>query len=169
MKTYKCHKTVKAFKISKIEPARAGEHRLSSAEGDQVLVMQAWLDKHNPAVGGYFVVYKDGYESYSPAESFEDGYDEQKTGMSFGDAIEQLKSGYLVARSGWNGKDMFLLLVPGSRFQVNRHPLLGIFPEGTAVDYCPHIDMKTADGKIVPWSATQTDVLADDWLIVDPQ
>jgi hypothetical protein len=45
-------------------------------------------------------------------------------------------------------------------------PLLGIYPEGTVIDYCPHIDMRTADGKIVPWLASQTDVLADDWASV---
>lgn len=87
--------------------------------------------------------------------------------ISFGGALELLKSGKKVARSGWNGKGMFLFLVPGSTFKVNRPPLLGIYPEGTEINYCPHIDMRTADGKIVPWLASQTDVLADDWMIVD--
>ena len=87
--------------------------------------------------------------------------------FDFGSALEILKSGGRVARSGWNGKGMFLFLVPGSVFKVNRPPLLGIYPEGTEIDYCPHIDMKTADGKVVPWLASQTDVLAEDWLRVD--
>jgi hypothetical protein len=68
---------------------------------------------------------------------------------------------------GWNGKRMFLFLVPGSTFKVNRPPLLGIYPEGTEINYHAHIDMRTADGKIVPWLASQTDLLADDWSIVD--
>lgn len=84
----------------------------------------------------------------------------------FGVALFWLKNGNKVARAGWNGKGMFLFLVPGSTFKVNRPPLLGIYPEGTSIDYCPHIDMKTADGKIVPWLASQTDVLAEDWHIV---
>jgi len=84
---------------------------------------------------------------------------------TFGDAIAALKEGKRVARSGWNGKGMFLFLVPGSTFKVNRPPLLGIYPEGTEINYCPHIDMKTADGKVVPWLASQTDVLAEDWSI----
>ena len=84
--------------------------------------------------------------------------------MNFGRALEILKTGGKVARQGWNGKGMFLFLVPGSTFVVNRAPLLGIYPEGTQVDYCPHIDMKTADNKVVPWLASQTDVLAEDWL-----
>jgi len=86
--------------------------------------------------------------------------------MNFGQALEVLKTGGKVSRDGWNGKGMFLFLVPGSRFTVNRAPLLGIYPEGTVIDYCPHIDMKTADGKIVPWLASQTDVLAEDWDVV---
>ena len=86
--------------------------------------------------------------------------------MTFGSALTQLKAGSKVAREGWNGKGMFIFLVPGSTFTVNRAPLLGIYPEGTEINYCPHIDMRTADGKIVPWLASQTDVLADDWVVV---
>lgn len=86
--------------------------------------------------------------------------------MDFGDAVKALKMGFKVAREGWNGKDMFLFLVPGSTFQVSRPPLLGIYPEGTEINYLPHVDMKTADGKVVPWLASQTDILATDWGIV---
>ena len=87
--------------------------------------------------------------------------------MNFGSALQALKNGQKVAREGWNGKGMFLFLVPGSVFKVNRAPLLGIYPEGTEINYCPHIDMKTADEKIVPWLASQTDVLAEDWCVVE--
>lgn len=86
--------------------------------------------------------------------------------MNFGQALEALKAGEKVSRSGWNGKGMFLFLVPGSTFQVNRPPLLGIYPEGTTIDYRPHIDMKDSEGKVVPWLASQTDILADDWGVV---
>lgn len=91
----------------------------------------------------------------------------EKQNFDFGRALACLKDGLKVAREGWNGKGMFLFLVPGSRFQVNRPPLLGIYPEGTVIDYHSHIDMKTADNQIVPWLASQTDVLANDWLIVE--
>lgn len=83
--------------------------------------------------------------------------------MDFGDAVRALKAGEKVARAGWNGKGMFLFLVPGSTFTVNRPPLLGIYPEGTQIKYHAHIDMKTATGEVVPWLASQTDVLAEDW------
>lgn len=86
--------------------------------------------------------------------------------MNFGQALEALKEGKKVSRSGWNGKGMFLFLVPGSTFTVNRAPLLGIYPEGTVIDYCPHVDMRTADGKIVPWLCAQTDMLAEDWDVI---
>jgi len=87
--------------------------------------------------------------------------------VEFGQALSLLKSGGRVRRKGWNGRGMFIFLVPGSVFQVNRPPLLGIYPEGTTVEYCPHVDMKTADGKVVPWLASQTDILAEDWEEVD--
>ena len=86
--------------------------------------------------------------------------------MNFGKALEAMEVGSKVARVGWNGKGMFLFLVPGSRFQVNRSPLLGIFPEGTFINYHAHVDMKTAQGDIVPWLCSQTDMLAKDWEIV---
>lgn len=87
--------------------------------------------------------------------------------MDFGKALELIKAGKRVARSGWNGKGMFVFLVPGSTFMVNRPPLLGIYPEGTEINYHAHIDMRTADGQVVPWLASQTDVLAEDWQEVE--
>lgn len=86
--------------------------------------------------------------------------------MTFSEALERIKQGDRVARLGWNGRGMFIFLVPGSTFQVNRPPLLGIYREGTEITYGSHIDMRTADNKIVPWIASQTDLLADDWLVV---
>jgi hypothetical protein len=115
---------------------------------------------------GYKVVYPDGYVSWSPPEAFEEAY--RLSGeMNFGHALEMLKRGHKVARAGWNGKGMFLFLVPGSTFKVNRPPLLGIYPEGTEVNYHAHIDMKTADGQVVPWLCSQTDALAEDWCLVE--
>lgn len=83
--------------------------------------------------------------------------------MDFETMLPFVKTGARARRAGWNGKDMFIFLVPGSHFTVNRPPLLGIYPEGTEIDYHAHIDMRTADGQIVPWLASQTDILADDW------
>lgn len=86
--------------------------------------------------------------------------------MNFSEALIEIKQGKKVTRIGWNGADMFVFLVPGSSFTVDRPPLLGIYPAGTKIDYLPHIDMKTVPGPIVPWLASQTDLLANDWMVV---
>lgn len=83
--------------------------------------------------------------------------------LDFGDVVRGLKAGKRFARQGWNGRDMFIFLVPGSRFKVSREPLLSILGEGTEVDYHGHVDMRTANGQIVPWLCSQTDMLAEDW------
>ena len=86
--------------------------------------------------------------------------------MTFSEALERIKEGQRLARAGWNGKGMFVFLVNGSTFEVNRMPLLGMYPAGTIINYHAHIDMRTADGTIVPWLASQTDLLAEDWIAV---
>lgn len=67
---YVCHKEVGALKILGI--SLDGE--LGFEGGQFKLMSREWLDKHNPEVGGYYIVYKDGYESFSPAQAFEEGY-----------------------------------------------------------------------------------------------
>lgn len=80
---YQCHKKVHAFKITKIVIDGEGENRetdgtalLHHEEGYfmPVKVSAEYMHKHKPQVGGYYVVYEDGYLSFSPAEAFEDGY-----------------------------------------------------------------------------------------------
>ena len=129
--------------------------------------------KHGRNVGGdktgdgYEVTYEGGYQAWSPKEAFESAY-RPVDGLTFGLAIEALKLGKKIARAGWNGKGMFIFLIPGSTFLVNRAPLLGIFPEGTEVNYRPHIAMKDAQGSISEWTpAAGNDVLAEDWKIVE--
>ena len=129
----------------------------------------------NGTDSGYLVEYLDGgqandsrhlgYISWSPEAVFRKSY-RPVDGMTFGPALEALKLGKKVARAGWNGKGMFLFLVPGSTFKVNRPPLLGIYLEGTEINYHAHIDMKTADNKVVPWLCSQTDMLAEDWVVM---
>lgn len=86
--------------------------------------------------------------------------------MDFGAALQALRDGERVARDGWNGKGMWLVLVPGSTITVEAgRPVGDAAPDliGQQVEYRPHIDMYTADGQLVPWHATQSDLLADDW------
>jgi len=75
---YQCHKKVWAFKIFNILE-RKGEdgyvyYVLSDGASAVIYVSKEYVEKHNPKVGGYYVRYQDGYESYSPAGAFENGY-----------------------------------------------------------------------------------------------
>lgn len=86
--------------------------------------------------------------------------------LNFGQALEHLKAGGRVARVGWNGKGMWLALQKGYPDGVpinkNTAEATGV-PEGTVCKFLPYIIMKTATGEFVPWLASQTDVLAEDW------
>ncbi len=87
--------------------------------------------------------------------------------FDFGIALHHLRQGRKVTRDGWNGKDMFVFLVQGSKFQVSRAPLNQFYPDGTEVEYRPHLDMRYADGTIGVWLASQSDMLMDDWRVVE--
>lgn len=114
---------------------------------------------------GYTVVYPDGYTSWSPAAAFEDAY-RQCDAMPFGLALEALKKGLKVGRSGWNGKGMWLALIAGENWGIGGHAPYDT-PGAAHINHLPFIGMKTADDKFVPWLASQTDMLADDWSIVE--
>lgn len=73
MPQYQSHKTVRAMKIAAIEWT-AGGARLRSQDGTEIAVDASYMTKHQPKVGGYLVMYDDGYMSWSPSEAFEAGY-----------------------------------------------------------------------------------------------
>ncbi|MGL1921972.1 MAG: DUF2829 domain-containing protein [Hyphomicrobiales bacterium] len=100
------------------------------------------------------------YKTYDEADA-------PHTDLTFGAALEMLKQGAKIARTGWNGSGMFVYLVDGSQFTVNRAPLNKIYPEGTEINYRPHMDIKTADGSCGTWAPSNSDTLAEDWLIVE--
>ena len=89
--------------------------------------------------------------------------------MDFGYALNALREGKKVSRPGWNGKGMFLFYNPGSSVEVSAgRPLASAFPVGTKCTMLPYIMMKTASRglEFVPWLASQTDILADDWMMI---
>lgn len=99
--------------------------------------------------------------------------------MKFGEAFEALKGGKSISRSGWNGKGMFIYLNKGSR-DVSGKDEVGIenvegvpfylFEMGDTgtVTRLPNVNMKTATGSTVTgWLASQTDLFAEDWGIVE--
>ncbi|MEN6536664.1 MAG: DUF2829 domain-containing protein [Bryobacteraceae bacterium] len=110
---------------------------------------------------GYAVKYPDGYISWSPKDVFDAAYrasegDDQA--LNFGDAIHFLKKGEKLARAGWNGKGMWL--------EMQR-------PDENSKMTLPYVylnypcDSIHTPGARVPWLASQTDMLAEDWLIVE--
>lgn len=128
---------------------------------------------------GYLVEYTDGgkpnhqdhkgYISWSPKKQAEAAYQDVSQGVSFGHAIDLLKDGRKVARKGWNVKSMWVILTPG-RTVENLEPNSFYDKCGfqAPVDICAHIDMKAADGSmVVGWLASQTDMLANDWVLVE--
>lgn len=81
--------------------------------------------------------------------------------MNFGQAIEHLKGGKRVSRSGWNGKGMWIALVPANQWGLGSSQQ---YDSGhISSRLLPWIGMRTADGAFVPWLASQTDILAEDW------
>jgi len=111
--------------------------------------------------------------------------------LSFGHAIEALKQGKRVARQGWNGKGMFIFMRPADQLNVEfvvdkvkslpksvkDYYLNDIIDENgervpvaedDVVQFTAYLCLKAADGTIVNgWLATQTDILAEDWTIID--
>jgi hypothetical protein len=108
---------------------------------------------------GYKVTYEDGYISWCPKDVFEKAY-RRIDNMTFGLAIEALKKGNAVCRKGWNGKNMWLVLVKPSDYTVD------CVRSGNC-EICHWIGMKTADDKFIPWLASQADLLAEDWNIIE--
>ena len=118
------------------------------------------------AEDSYQVRYSDGYESWSPKDVFDEAYRPTDC-MNFGLAIEAAKKGAKITRRGWNGKGMLLYYVPEGRYPARTDAAKSIATEDGKVDYGAYIAMKTAPGNLVPWLASQTDILADDWEVVE--
>lgn len=116
---------------------------------------------------GYAVRYADGYSSWSPLAAFEEAYRPLGAGVTFGDAVFYLKKGKRVARAGWNGKGMFLYLVPPGDYPARTEAAKAYWGDDALVPYGAYIAMKTAQENVVPWLASQTDVLAEDWVILE--
>ena len=83
--------------------------------------------------------------------------------VNFGEALVALKQGNKVARSGWNGKGMWLILIVG---EAVAQAIADRYGDGNAIPVLDAIYMKTATGELVPWLASQTDVLMEDWIIL---
>ena len=138
----------------------------------------------DPEDQGFLVEYLDGgrsnhpdykgYISWSPRDVFERAYRPSGT-LPFGLALEALKAGHVVTRAGWNGKGMWLSMsgdTPHARYVEqdkfwSKNNSDFALRQGGAARVLPCITMKTADDAILMgWLASQSDMLAEDWMIL---
>lgn len=124
---------------------------------------------------GYLVAYQDGgqpnhpnFISWCPKEQFENA-NRPTDGMSFGMALEAAWQGHKVEQNIWDGKGMFVYWVPPAEYPASRNDkgtMLGQFPDDM-VPYGGYLAIKTANGNVVPWVPSQTDMSQDGWSIVE--
>lgn len=90
--------------------------------------------------------------------------------FQFGEAVRELKSGKKVCRAGWNGKGMWAVMQKGYPYGININQntaeATGI-PEGTLMKFRPYFMLFTAQGDFAHWVPSGSDILAEDWMIVD--
>ena len=117
----------------------------------------------DPTEEGYKVRYPDGYESWSPKGVFEEAYRPTDC-MSFGLAIEAVKKGKKVARRGWNGKNQHIELATRISYMTAEGVFVNVEHEAIgnkAIAFCG------TSGVQMGWLASQADMLADDWEVVE--
>lgn len=149
-------KTYIGTKIIDAEPMTRGEY--NKYRGWQI------PDDENPEDEGYRVQYPDGYVSWSPKEAFEASYHEIGDAMDFGAAIRAVKAGYKVAREGWNGKGQYVELATCISYKGSSGSIINADHNtiGNAA-----IAFVGTSGVQLGWLASQADMLAHDWHIVE--
>ena len=111
---------------------------------------------------GYKVIYPDGYESWSPKKVFEEAY-RPTNGLNFGLALEAAKRGKRIARAGWNGKGQYVELGQNIYYKHEDEPTLMACHDdigSQALVFCG------TRGRQVGWLASQSDMLAEDWMVI---
>lgn len=86
--------------------------------------------------------------------------------MKFGLALEFMRKGKRIARKNWNGKGMYLYYIPANKYEPTTEIAKEQF-KGEKVPYRDYIAMKTVNDEIVPWVASQSDILSEDWFVVE--
>lgn len=144
-------------KMIEAKPMNRGEYNL----------YRGWTlpEDENPEDEGYLTNSPEGHVTWIPKEQFDVDYHSMEDGMPFGAAIELMKQGYAVARKGWNGKNQFIELasnisyvIPGTGEIVNcKHEAIG----NQAIAFVG------TSGVQMGWLASQADMLAEDWCVVE--
>lgn len=88
-------------------------------------------------------------------------------GMNFSNALDAVKDGERISRDSWNGKSQFVYHVPAGRYPAQTGVAKDYFGEYALVAYPAYLAIKTVQETVVPWLASQTDLLAEDWYIVE--
>jgi hypothetical protein len=86
--------------------------------------------------------------------------------LCFGTALAHAKEGHMIAREGWNGKNMFVYIVPAASYPAQTGVAKAYFGEEAYVPYRAYLALKTADGDVATWAPSGSDVLAEDWLVL---
>jgi hypothetical protein len=147
MESYIGTKHIKACRCTANAAAKILEREINTSNADE-------------EGNGYLVEYEGGYKSWSPAGAFENAY--RKTdGLTFGLALDVLKAGGKVARAGWNGKGIFIELQRPDEHSKMTSPYIYINTTGLQTDN------EAAPKSLVPWLASQTDMLSDDWMVIE--
>lgn len=132
----------------------------SDENGDDEGYMVSYANSHHNTD------FADAYISWSPKDVFEQSY-QGLSNLDFSHALHFAKHGRKIARAGWNGKGMYVALVEGNLITEAVNYCLSSSNENMqAVPVLDSLYLKTATGELVPWLASQTDLLANDWCIV---
>lgn len=120
-------------------------------------------EDENPADEGFLVKYHDNYESWRPKKVFEEAY-RPTSGLTFGLALEAAKKGKRIARAGWNGKDQWVEL--GKNFSYHEASGLCVATHHCDIGSQALVFCGTR-GRQVGWLASQSDMLAEDWMVLE--
>ena len=154
-------------KVVKARPMTRGEYN----------ALRGWPmpDDENPDDAGYLVEYIDGgkpnhqdfanYISWSPQDVFDRAY-RTVEGMDFGLAIAAMRQGLRVARAGWNGRGMFVYLVPAASYPAQTGAAKAHFGEDAMVPYNPYMAIKNVNDTVSTWVPSINDCLAEDWAVI---
>lgn len=150
-----------AYRFTGVKPDYKAPGQIGNEDTIALLKDGGWeiTDKKE----GYKVRYEDGYESWSPKAVFEAAY-RQTNGMNFGLALEAAKMGHKIARVGWNGKGQYVELGRNFRYNTCDGKEQWTFHED--IDGMALVFVGTR-GTQVGWLASQADMLADDWMILE--
>ena len=143
-------------KIIKAEPAV----RIGSTNYLMTEAIPQSMEKHEE---GYRVTYPDGYVSWSPKDVFEEAY-RRTDNMTFGLAIEAMKKGLKAQRKGWNGKGQYIELATRISYENTKHEVINAMHKDIGNNAIAFVG---TSGVQLGWLASQSDMLAEDWCIVE--